>query len=72
MVRLSPTGRQRIEFAPEFEAWVGGVDLPEGHPGRVQLLDCDQAATGPLPAMAVPRVLLDWLSDHSGSIYVAR
>lgn len=24
MVRLSPTGRQRIEFAPEFEAWVGG------------------------------------------------
>jgi 2-dehydro-3-deoxygluconokinase len=24
MIRLSPTGRQRIEFAPEFEAWVGG------------------------------------------------
>lgn len=24
MVRLSPTGRQRIEFATEFEAWVGG------------------------------------------------
>ena len=24
MVRLSPTGRQRIEFAPEFEAWIGG------------------------------------------------
>lgn len=46
--------------------------LPEGHPGRVRLLDCDQAATGPLPAMAVPRVLLDWLSEHSGSIYVAR
>jgi len=24
MVRLSPVGRQRIEFANEFEAWVGG------------------------------------------------
>jgi 2-dehydro-3-deoxygluconokinase len=24
MVRLSPSGRQRIEFAPEFEAWIGG------------------------------------------------
>ncbi len=24
MVRLSPRGRQRIEFATEFEAWVGG------------------------------------------------
>jgi len=24
MVRLSPEGRQRIEFAPSFEAWVGG------------------------------------------------
>ena len=24
MVRLSPTGRQRIEFATEFEAWIGG------------------------------------------------
>jgi 2-dehydro-3-deoxygluconokinase len=24
MVRLSPTGRQRIEFANEFEAWIGG------------------------------------------------
>jgi 2-dehydro-3-deoxygluconokinase len=24
MVRLSPTGRQRIEFASEFEAWIGG------------------------------------------------
>jgi 2-dehydro-3-deoxygluconokinase len=24
MVRLSPLGRQRIEFANEFEAWVGG------------------------------------------------
>ncbi len=24
MVRLSPEGRQRIEFAPLFEAWVGG------------------------------------------------
>jgi 2-dehydro-3-deoxygluconokinase len=24
MVRLSPVGRQRIEFASEFEAWIGG------------------------------------------------
>jgi 2-dehydro-3-deoxygluconokinase len=24
MIRLSPEGRQRIEFAPLFEAWVGG------------------------------------------------
>ena len=24
MVRLSPVGRQRIEFANEFEAWIGG------------------------------------------------
>ncbi len=24
MVRLSPAGRQRIEFATEFEAWIGG------------------------------------------------
>jgi 2-dehydro-3-deoxygluconokinase len=24
MIRLSPAGRQRIEFAPQFEAWVGG------------------------------------------------
>jgi 2-dehydro-3-deoxygluconokinase len=24
MVRLSPSGRQRIEFATEFEAWIGG------------------------------------------------
>ena len=24
MIRLSPPGRQRIEFAPYFEAWVGG------------------------------------------------
>ena len=24
MIRLSPRGHQRIEFAPEFEAWVGG------------------------------------------------
>jgi 2-dehydro-3-deoxygluconokinase len=24
MVRLSPAGRQRIEFANEFEAWIGG------------------------------------------------
>src|SRR5215467_121810 len=24
MVRLSPVGRQRIEFATEFEAWIGG------------------------------------------------
>lgn len=46
--------------------------LPPGHPGQVRLLDCDEAATGPLPALAVPRVLLDWLSEHSGSIYVAR
>lgn len=46
--------------------------LPEDHPGRVRLLDCNEAATGPLPAMAVPRALLDWLSEHSGSIYVAR
>ena len=46
--------------------------LPTGHPGQVRLLDCDQATAGPLPAMAVPRVLLDWLSEHSGSVYVAR
>ena len=24
MVRLSPVGRQRIEFSNEFEAWIGG------------------------------------------------
>lgn len=46
--------------------------LPAGHSGQVRLLDCDQAAAGPLSAMAVPRVLLDWLSEHSGSVYVAR
>ncbi|WP_374604138.1 hypothetical protein [Arenimonas sp.] len=46
--------------------------LPAGHPGRVRLLDCGQAVTGPLPALAVPRVLLDWLSDNSGAVYVSR
>ena len=24
MIRLSPTGHQRIEFAPSLEVWVGG------------------------------------------------
>ncbi len=46
--------------------------LPDGHPGRVRLLDCNQAQPDALPALAVPRALLDWLSDNSGSIYVAR
>jgi len=45
MVRLSPVGRQRIEFSNEFEAWVGGgeynvayavarMGLREIHPAR--------------------------------------
>jgi len=48
------------------------TDLPPGHPGRVRLLACGQDVQDGLPALAVPAPVLDWLSTHSGSIYVPR
>lgn len=44
--------------------------LPEGHPGRVHLLGCGEAPAGPDPALHLPRPLLEWLAEHSGSIHV--
>jgi hypothetical protein len=44
--------------------------LPDGHPGRVQLLGCGEASTGDHPALHLPRPLLDWLAEHSGPIHV--
>lgn len=44
--------------------------LPEGHPGRVHLLDCGAAPSAGGPALHLPRPLLDWLAEHSGSIHV--
>lgn len=44
--------------------------LPDGHPGRVRLVDCDQPLPAGLPAMAVPASLSQWLAEHSGAIYV--
>ncbi|KFL36976.1 hypothetical protein [Arenimonas donghaensis] len=46
--------------------------LPAGHPGHVRLLACDQQAQDDLPALAVPAPVLDWLTTHSGSVYVPR
>lgn len=44
--------------------------LPEGHPGRVRLVGCDQPLPVDLPALAVPAALAEWLAEHSGAIYV--
>lgn len=46
--------------------------LPAGHPGRVRVLPCDQADADALPALAVPEPIIEWLSTHSGTIYVPR
>ena len=46
--------------------------LPAGHPGRIRLLACDEAADDAQPALAVPAALLDWLTTHSGTVYVPR
>ncbi|HEX5693503.1 MAG TPA: hypothetical protein VFY00_02660 [Arenimonas sp.] len=46
--------------------------LPAGHPGRVRLLPCDQARADALPVLAVPESIIEWLSTHSGAVYVPR
>ena len=56
---------------PELVA-ISSTPLPAGHPGRVALVDCGPHA--PLPgadAIAVPPGLMAWLTQHSGTIYVA-
>lgn len=48
-------------LAPSFTA------LPDGHPERVALRDCD-AANEPGLALNLPRPLLDWIAQSSGAV----
>ena len=84
-LRLRVSGRCRGGDLPPRGLWLltrdaGGqptliapsaTPLPEGHPGRVRLVPCDQPLPAGQPAMALPSVLADWLGEHSGAIYVA-
>jgi hypothetical protein len=45
--------------------------LPEGHPGHIRVVDCDQATTPGEAALALPPGLIAWLQQNSGTIYVA-
>lgn len=44
--------------------------LPKGHPDHVALVGCGEIATSTGRALAAPRVLIDWLANSAGAIYV--
>lgn len=61
---LSQDARGRPELvAPS------ATPLPAGHSGRIALVGCGEPVAGGLP---VPEALADWLTQHSGAIYVTR
>ncbi|WP_162782142.1 hypothetical protein [Arenimonas caeni] len=84
-LRLRVSGNCRAGELPPRGLWLLTLDaggqplllapsatpLPEGHPGHVRLVGCNQPLPAGQPAFAVPAALADWLAEHSGAIYVA-
>lgn len=46
-----------------------GTALPPGHRERIALLPCEAAGKQP-QALRAPAALLDWLTEHTGAIWV--